>query len=272
MTPVAFTVDESLPVLDYADVSVSLKDPSGAVVSSQHAASGSLRLSQVVTGPGTYTLEVKDESADVPVGDVGPDYRAPTTRHSTMRVAVQDSAGQVVAQSEWSGSPVVLHAAAPAGDDSVVVTPVTGFGSAHLTGSYPPVPDTEDVYTLGPETAGTLSASLDWVSALRRDASSGHVDAGSQVEVQVGVSADGTFDASLYWPASSPDRLDLALVGPAGAVVASGSPSGLQAEPLSVPLSTSGSYRLRVSAPGQGSACAGSHLVGASTSNSSEAP
>jgi RHS repeat-associated protein len=132
----AWTMAESHPVSGFATVVGRLKDAGGAVVATTTSSSGSLSLDYLSAGAGAYTLELQDTSTDFAV----PSYSGTATnvqqRYGSLAFQLKDSGGAVVASGS-AGRPSVLSTSVAPGDYTLSATPLTGSGTASLSGSYP---------------------------------------------------------------------------------------------------------------------------------------
>jgi RHS repeat-associated protein len=129
-----------------ADVSVTLKDPSGEVVGSSRDADGSVRLAELVSAAGEYTVEVENHSPDRDAVGFATETRYPKALHSKLRLALLDESGTTVAQVVDDDGAASLSTNVTSEEVyEVRVTPEYGSGSASLTGTYPGMPPREEI-------------------------------------------------------------------------------------------------------------------------------
>lgn len=251
----SYTGSASYQQVAFADLTLNLRSPSGTIVASSRSASGATSLTyRAPSGAGgNYSLEIANNSSDL---------SAPTTS-MPWSTTTQGS-------DSWSGTNVPAsgtrsHAVALDGDgwitSSLTYAADTRTASKSLAGN---VSNGGPSSTTLPVTAaGPVSASVDWSSSSTSNTWSRSVgNVGSDTR-GITVSANGTVSANLSWPAPAfpnpnPD-LNLELLNPSGTVVATGTPTGSNAEALSYTVAGMGAYpatrgyTLRVSAPTLGS-------------------
>jgi hypothetical protein len=123
----------------WATVSAQLKDSGGGVFASTSGSAGSLSMTATLPSSGTYSVVLTDSSSDLSV----PSYSLTATRpkqhtggSGSVSLALKNASGAVVATGT-SANPSTLSAAATRGAYTLVVTPVSGSGTAQLTASYP---------------------------------------------------------------------------------------------------------------------------------------
>lgn len=171
----SFTGSASYPVSAYANVTLRLKDPSGAIVATKSASSGSLTLDHRAPAGGTWTLELVNNSTDLVVPSFAATTRLPRT-HSTATLQLKNAAGQVVSENVSGDRPKSLSTTVAAGRYFLVVTPAGGSGTATLTASYPGRParqvityDAHDHATSVDDGATVVSEALSpWGRVVRR--------------------------------------------------------------------------------------------------------
>ncbi|HET7487947.1 MAG TPA: PA14 domain-containing protein [Acidimicrobiales bacterium] len=121
----------------YADVSLTLKDPSGATVSTVRNASGSASLpATTLAGAGTYTATITDNSADLSVPSYNLTLTTPRQRAASLSYQLKNGSGSVVA-SGTAAKPSTLSAPVTPGAYTLVTTRTSGAGSATITGTDP---------------------------------------------------------------------------------------------------------------------------------------
>lgn len=135
-----YSIAAGYPMVGFADLTFNLKDPQGTVVETARSQSGSVSLNHVTTGGGSYSLEIKNNSSELPV----PSYQASWSLDSTMKLELKDPSGAVIALDSTQTSPnsVSKQGLAP-GKYTVVATPTGGAGSATLSSAYPGRPAKE---------------------------------------------------------------------------------------------------------------------------------
>ena len=117
----------------FADLTLTLKSGT-TTLTSVRSASGSATLSYPLTAGGTYSLVITNNSTLTNV----PSYTLNTTlpRRGAFTLALKNSGGTTIATGTGQ-KPVSLSASVAAGNYTIVVTPVSGKGTATVTASYP---------------------------------------------------------------------------------------------------------------------------------------
>lgn len=120
----------------YADVTLNLLNPSGTVIATSRAATGTTTTRFVVPGAGTYTLQLVNNSASIAAPwTLATTY--PAAHTPRFALSVKNSAGTTIATTTASTSPTTLTASVAAGSYTIVAAPQTGAGNATVTTNYP---------------------------------------------------------------------------------------------------------------------------------------
>ncbi|HZQ28614.1 MAG TPA: PA14 domain-containing protein [Acidimicrobiales bacterium] len=137
-----FTSNANLPTLDFANVTLRLKDSTGAVLKSVSGANGSAELAAPVASAGNYTLEIQNTSADLDAVAMSGVVAAPGVHSADLDLELYDPSGARVAQAanNPTAKPEVLAytvpAAGPLGTYSLKVISHDYDASWHLSESH----------------------------------------------------------------------------------------------------------------------------------------
>jgi RHS repeat-associated protein len=89
-----------------------------------------------VPAAGTYTLQLVDNSSDLAVPGFTATSQIPRSHYANLQLALKDSSGNVLAQNTTASRPKTLTANVSAGQYRLEVTPISGWGTAHLGATY----------------------------------------------------------------------------------------------------------------------------------------
>jgi RHS repeat-associated protein len=154
--PASATLTETHQVQAFADVTLALKDSTGAVKGSTRSATGSASLYADIAGAGTYTWQITDNSTDIAVPSYTLASKMPRTHVASTSLTLKDSAGNVVATGSGT-KPKTISASVNAGSYTLSATPVSGSGNATLTGSYPGAANREVITYDGADHATSIN-------------------------------------------------------------------------------------------------------------------
>jgi RHS repeat-associated protein len=248
--PASYTLTGTQNQLDYADLTVSLKDPGGTTVSTARGSSGSLQLPGYVSpAGGQYTLNVTDNSSDLGV----PSFTLPW---STTTLGDDSASGTIAA----SGVATKTTTADAGGFAQGTLSWTRGSHSVTTTGSRSIAAAGSSTVDFTTNTTGPISSSVDWSSSTTSGSWSSSVANLGTYNQPITASAGGTLSATVTWPSKVPNPdLDI-LILDGGTTVASNTTladpgntaSVSYTVPSTVTLSNPHSYTLRVKAKATG--------------------
>jgi RHS repeat-associated protein len=154
--PASATLTETHQMQAYADLTLALKDPSGTVKGSTRGANGSLNAYVDVPSAGTYTWQITNNSADIPVPSYSLTSKIPRTHPAAMSIALKDGSGNTVATGSGT-KPKTISASVNPGSYTLSATPTGGAGNATLTASYPGAPNREVITYDGADHATSIN-------------------------------------------------------------------------------------------------------------------
>jgi RHS repeat-associated protein len=134
-----YTLSSTYKVTAPADLTMNIKNPSGATVATARSATGSSSLTYLTPSGGNYTLELVNNSPDTDV----PSYSESWSLNSTMTLALKDTTGAVIQQDTSSAKPKTVTRTVTPGRYTISATPTGGVGTATVTASYPGRPAKE---------------------------------------------------------------------------------------------------------------------------------
>ena len=111
-------------------------------MASGRSATGTVAVDASVAGPGSYTWQVTDGSADLSAPGANLVASMPRHHAATMSLTLKDRTGATVATATGP-SPQSISASVATGSYAVVLTPVSGSGVAALTAAHPGRPAKE---------------------------------------------------------------------------------------------------------------------------------
>ncbi|MFY9586947.1 MAG: PA14 domain-containing protein [Actinomycetota bacterium] len=123
--------------LDYANLTLRIKNAGGSTLASQSSASGTFTLQTTLASAGTYTFETTNNSSDLNVPSYSLAIKVPRQHAATAKLELKNTAGTSLSSSSGGGTLNVSASGLPAGKYFAVLTALTGSGSGTISGSYP---------------------------------------------------------------------------------------------------------------------------------------
>lgn len=139
------TVSGSYQQTAFATVNVAVKNSSGAVVASATQSSGSTSYSVNLPSSGSYSVVLTNQSTDVAVPSYTLNVTTPRTHPVSATLKLLGTGNQEIATGSSANPSTLSSFVSIPGVYTLVVTPVSGSGTASVTATYPPAPATETI-------------------------------------------------------------------------------------------------------------------------------